>query len=92
MVKGSDAMYPSVYYNPGMSDEQRPGMVKASVNVTRHWSNYSGHPNKPIYMYTASFMKFDDGGLPVYYDDVRLVYINIVKDIGSTSQRRPFSF
>ena len=73
MVKESDAMYPSVYYKPGMSAKHRSGMVKASVNVTRHWYNYTKEPNKPIYMYTTTFLKWD-GDLPVYYSDVRLVY------------------
>ena len=72
-MKGSDALYPSIYYKSRFTEEERSGMAKYIVNVTRTWLNYTGDIHKPIYVYTQTMMEFDNDGLPVYYDDVSLI-------------------
>ena len=76
LVKASDVLYPSVYFNTKTDAEKRPGMVYGAVNVTRSWLEYVGEPHKPIYLYTKTVLE----KTPPYYSDVSLIDSNLIRN------------
>ena len=71
LVRGSDVLFPSVYYYTKTDKQIRPGMAMGQVDVARKWLEYVEEPHKPVYLYTKTVLEGDK--LPPYYSNVSFI-------------------